>query len=296
MPQGMRLSHLVLALAACLVSASFFSCSQQDLSDYHKPSRDRSESTKSETETAASEVASEEPRPIVKPSDEQTTFDNARPSAAAETTRLTADEFGAVSALLPVNVVDGSNVRGLINGVNEANSAAGSSEEKQVVPAAASTTKKDAPAEPHKIELLVKEKTFQTESRTGALRVSFDDLDLLKVLNMEPVVDNAVELMPDWLRGLNGKQVRLRGFMYPTFDTEGIEQFVLARDNQICCFGRNPKVYDLVQINMKAGKSTYYIPATRAFDVIGKFKIEMQSNDGQPYGLYMIDNAEVIDK
>jgi hypothetical protein len=113
---------------------------------------------------------------------------------------------------------------------------------------------------------------------------------------MDPVVENAVDLMPDWQRSLDGKMVRLRGYMFPTFDTEGIEQFVLARDNQICCFGRDPKVYDLVQVNMKAGKSTNYIPATRAFDVVGKFHIDMQFQDGKPFGLYVIDHADVIDR
>jgi hypothetical protein len=150
--------------------------------------------------------------------------------------------------------------------------------------------------EPRGVEILVKDKTFRKEPKTGALRVSFDDLDLLKVLNMEPVTENAAEVMPDWLKGLDGKLIRIRGFMYPTFDTEGIEHFVLARDNQICCFGRDPKIYDLVQIDMKPGKSTVYIPATRAFDVIGKFRIEMLAQEGKPYGLYVIEQAEVIDR
>ena len=100
--------------------------------------------------------------------------------------------------------------------------------------------------------MLVKEKTFRTEPKTGALRLTFDDLDLLKILNMDPVVENAVELMPDWLRGLEGKTIRLRGVMYPTFDAEGLENFVLARDSQTCCFGREPKIYDLIQVDMKA--------------------------------------------
>jgi hypothetical protein len=84
--------------------------------------------------------------------------------------------------------------------------------------------------------------------------------------------------------------------MYPTYDTEGIEHFVLARDNQICCFGRDPKIYDLIQVDMKEGKTTSYIPATRAFDVIGEFHIQMQSEDGKPFGLYGIEKANVIDR
>ena len=128
------------------------------------------------------------------------------------------------------------------------------------------------------------------------MRVSYDDLDLLKVLNMEPVTIDAIDHMPAWLKGLNGQRIKIRGYMFPTFETEGIERFVLARDNQICCFGRDPKVYDLVQIDLKAGKTTHYIPATRAFDVVGRLKLEMVAADDKPFGLYFLEDAEVIDR
>ena len=49
-----------------------------------------------------------------------------------------------------------------------------------------------APVE-NKIELLIPEKSFRRERGTDAVRVSYDDIDLLKVLNMEPVPPNAVE-------------------------------------------------------------------------------------------------------
>jgi hypothetical protein len=199
-----------------------------------------------------------------------------------------------VSALVPVNVV--GDVRALMSvPVGNSKPEAGSANSQPTDVPSIESQSKIAPA-PNQIELLVKDKKFQTEPKTGALRVSFDDIDLLKVLNMEPVVANADELMPEWLKGLDGKAVRIRGFMYPTYETEGIERFVLARDNQICCFGRDPKIYDLVQVDMKAGKTTNYIPATRAFDVVGTFRIKMLAEDGKPYGLYLIEQASVIDR
>lgn len=200
----------------------------------------------------------------------------------------------AVSALAPVNAIDVGNVRSLLSlPAANADPAANAGDSKQAT--TSSDVAAPTPVEPRKVEVLIKDKKFRPEPKSGALRVSFDDLDLLKVLNMDPVDEHAEDLMPDWLTGLKGKTVRLRGFMFPTFDTEGIERFVLARDNQICCFGRDPKVYDLVQIDMKPGKTTHYIPATRAFDVVGTFKIHMEVQDGKPFGLYTIDNAEVID-
>jgi len=194
------------------------------------------------------------------------------------------------SALRPVNVVDGASVANLLKTVPA--ETASTTSANPIQPASATVT----PDKPRTVELLIPEKTFARDARSKSLRVSYDDLDLLKVLNLDPVTENAVELMPDWLKGLNGERVKIRGFMFPTFVAEGLDRFVLARDNQICCFGRDPKVYDLVQVDMRSGKTTNYIPPTRAFDVIGRFKIEMVSVDGKPYGLYSIEDAEIIDR
>ena len=50
--------------------------------------------------------------------------------------------------------------------------------------------KTSTPAETREIKLLVEKPDFRQEK--GAARVSYDDLDLLKVLNMEPVPTDAV--------------------------------------------------------------------------------------------------------
>lgn len=149
---------------------------------------------------------------------------------------------------------------------------------------------------PGGVRVLIPTKSFRPEGRERALRVVFDDLDLLKVLNMEPVTPDAVGLMPDWLRALNGKTIRLRGFMYPPSFPDGITQFLLARDNQICCFGRNPKPYDIVAVKMKDEVSTHYIE-NRPFDVIGTFRIEEQAfEDIETFSLYRLDDAIVIER
>ncbi len=153
-------------------------------------------------------------------------------------------------------------------------------------------TKAVKPVAPRKIKLLVKERTFQAEGPDKALRVSYDDFDLLKVLNMEPVPPNAPEQMPGWLKQLDGKRIRVRGFMYPTFQ-DPVDAFVLARDNQICCFGRNPKIYDLVRVALRKGVTSPYIQ-NRPFDVVGLFHIAKKIEDGRL--LYSIDDAVVVDR
>jgi hypothetical protein len=155
-----------------------------------------------------------------------------------------------------------------------------------------------APAEslkkliPNKIELKVPHKDFNREGKDRALRVSYDDIDLLRVLNMEPVPLNAEEYLPPWLKALNGEKVVLRGWMFPPLMTEGLPAFLFVRDNQICCFGREAKVYDKVRVTMKEGTTTDYIFG-RSFDVIGTFHIEAEERDGELYFLYSIDDAVV---
>ena len=271
-----REKRLALLLVITLVAPFFVGCGGTNLTGY----RPASEHDATETSDAAKQAV------IVTETESQT-----EPLEAELAADERVDEFELLpaSALVPVNVV--SSVRALMS------IPAGDQKPDSGLPPSGLPTTETAAAKPsNQIEILIKDKKFQTEPRTGALRVSFDDLDLLKVCNMEPVVENAVDLMPDWLKGLHGKTVRIRGFMYPTYETEGIERFVLARDNQICCFGRDPKVYDLVQIDMKPGKTTSYIPATRAFDVVGTLKIQMLAQDGKPYGLYLSDQAIVIDR
>jgi hypothetical protein len=149
-------------------------------------------------------------------------------------------------------------------------------------------------ANPLKVELLIPHKSFATDRKTGALRLTFDDINLLKVLNMDPVTDAAVSKMPEWLTSLEGKQVRIRGYMNPTFYAHDLERFVLLRDNQECCYGPLAKVYDNIDVRMKPGTTTDYISLRETLDVVGRFKIELLSTGDCVYGLYVIEDAAVI--
>jgi hypothetical protein len=150
----------------------------------------------------------------------------------------------------------------------------------------------DAQPLPGGPRLLVPERQFKLEGRPPALRVYYDDLDLLRVLNMgEPLPEDVVEQFPDWLRALDGKTIRLRGFMYPAYE-EMLSAFILTRDTGACCFGPNPRVYYLVSVKLKEGTKVRYIE-NRPFDVRGTFKIAPRYVDGTWYQLYRIEDAVV---
>jgi hypothetical protein len=145
------------------------------------------------------------------------------------------------------------------------------------------------------LELLIPEKTFSVEGSDGTLRVSFDDIDLLKVLNAEPVPLDVEQHLPGWLSGLNGKTVRIRGWMFPPEVERGLRGFLFVRDNQICCFGRTAKIYDKIGVRMRTGETTDYILG-HPFDVVGRMVIQTRLLDGEWYLLYRIEDAVVIDQ
>ncbi len=136
-------------------------------------------------------------------------------------------------------------------------------------------------------------RTFKVEGPESAIRVSFDDVDLLKVMNLDPVPVDAPERLPKWLKELDGKRIRVRGFMFPPFQDTDIRGFVLARDNQICCFGRTPKEYDLVETFLRKGVTTHYIQ-NRPFDVVGVFRIKSEIE--KYTAMYELEDAVVIEK
>jgi hypothetical protein len=148
-------------------------------------------------------------------------------------------------------------------------------------------------APPRKVQVLVKSKDFRTEGPDGAVRVSYDDIDLLRVINMDPVTPDAPKHMPDWLKDLHGKRIRIRGFMSPAFKQTGLEGFLMGRDNKACCFPGRAKIYDLFPVRLKKGHTTDYIQ-NRPFDVVGTFQIKPWIEDGELLRLYQIVDAEVV--
>ncbi len=148
-------------------------------------------------------------------------------------------------------------------------------------------------AKPRKVQILIKEKTFRMEGPEGAVRISYDDIDLLKVLNMDPVTPDAPEKMPNWLKNLDGKRVRIRGFMSPAFRQTGLAGFLMGRDNKACCFPGRAKIYDLFPVKLRKGVTTDYIQ-NRPFDVAGVFEIKTWVEGGELLQLYQIIDAVVV--
>lgn len=97
--------------------------------------------------------------------------------------------------------------------------------------------------------------------------ISFDDLKF----DIEKDEAFDAKKMTDTLRFLNGRTVKLSGYILPStlFKETDINEFVLVRDNQECCFGPGAALFDCVMIELAPGITTDFV--TRPVTVKGKF-------------------------
>jgi hypothetical protein len=101
----------------------------------------------------------------------------------------------------------------------------------------------------------------------GYLRISYETLQ-----------PKPGESIPASARELDGKKVFIKGYMYPSNQMTGIREFVLCRDNGTCCFGGQPKLADMIQVNLKEPLTLDYQTGLRR--VAGTFRLQPNAARG----------------
>jgi Protein of unknown function (DUF3299) len=111
--------------------------------------------------------------------------------------------------------------------------------------------------------------TYQSlyEVPEGCVRINYD---LLQPTPGERIPRSAKEL--------DGKDVFIKGYMYPGSQTTGIREFVLCRDNGTCCFGGQPKLTDMIEVKLNEPLALDYNTGLR--QVAGKFRVEPDTAPG----------------
>jgi hypothetical protein len=89
------------------------------------------------------------------------------------------------------------------------------------------------------------------------------------------------------IEGMNGERIRIRGYILPTPQKHGIQQFVLVRDNQECCFGPGAALYDCILVEMKSGNTADF--TIRPIAVEGTFNVREFAIDGKDLAIYQMD-------
>ena len=136
----------------------------------------------------------------------------------------------------------------------------------------ASNATQSDPATNQAVAIKGVEERKSSQSARAKGEINFDDLKF-DIEKDKPFKSN---MLNDDVRELNGQRVKLRGYILPAtlFKEKGIDQFVLVRDNQECCFGPGAALFDCVIIEMVPGKTTDFV--TRPVTVEGKFKIDTE--------------------
>ena len=89
------------------------------------------------------------------------------------------------------------------------------------------------------------------------------------------------------IEALDGQKIRIRGYILPTPQKNGIKQFVLVRDNQECCFGPGAALYDCILVDMKPGQTAEY--GIRPIAVEGIFEVREFVLGGKHLAIYHMD-------
>ena len=118
--------------------------------------------------------------------------------------------------------------------------------------------------------------------------ITFDDIKF----EMKKGDPFAREMLTKKIEGYDGNKIRIRGYILPSFKQNGIQQFVLVRDNMECCFGPGAALFDSIIVKMSPGKTTSY--TIRPVAVEGTFSIrEIRGPDGKHLAIYFMTADEV---
>ena len=122
----------------------------------------------------------------------------------------------------------------------------------------------------------------------GVKEVTFDNIKL----EMEKDEPYDSSKLTEEVKKLDGQNIRIRGYILPSFQQSGIKQFILVRDNMECCFGPGAMLHDCVVVEMIPPATADF--TVRPVSVEGNFTIrELKGPDGNYLAIYHLDGKQV---
>ena len=123
----------------------------------------------------------------------------------------------------------------------------------------------------------------QQPNKTRLKAISFDDIKF----EMKKKAAFKRSLLTKEIVALEDQLIKIRGYILPSFQQDGITRFVLVRDNMQCCFGPGAALYDCIVVEMESGKSTSF--TVRPVTVEGVFTVhEYKGPDGKHLAIYHV--------
>ena len=119
--------------------------------------------------------------------------------------------------------------------------------------------------------------------------LTFDDVKFPIETNEEFTRD----VLTEEIKALDGKRIKIRGYIRPSFKQTGIQKFILVRDNQECCFGPGAMLYDCMIVSLNKDAATEF--TTRPITVEGEFYLkEFEGPDGKLWAIFRLRKALVL--
>lgn len=100
--------------------------------------------------------------------------------------------------------------------------------------------------------------------------------------------------IPERVKALNEKKVRVTGFMLPVKMQEGlVTEFLLVKDPMMCCYGVMPKLNEWVVVKMTAKGVPPLMDVPIVFE--GRLKVGEIYDNGYLTGLYLLEAERQIE-
>ena len=128
---------------------------------------------------------------------------------------------------------------------------------------------------------------YVTELPPGYQRVNFP----MEIAAKQFVVtEGQLALHPD-VEKFRDRKIFVKGYMWQSRQPTGLTSFVLLKDNGECCFGGDPKPYDMMEVRMQDGKTVNDTPGL--VGVAGVLRCNLNAGPGEP--VYVLE-AEHFDR
>jgi hypothetical protein len=103
--------------------------------------------------------------------------------------------------------------------------------------------------------------------------------------------------IPDTIKSLDGKNVKIRGYFYPTDLTNGgtIKDFLLLRNQIYCCFGDAVNMNEWISVTMSDGKPFKADFTSRPVTLYGKIEVGEKYDNGSLLNLYRMKADKLVE-
>ncbi len=118
--------------------------------------------------------------------------------------------------------------------------------------------------------------------------ISFDDL----ICSIQPDIQFRPWMLTPRAKELDGRRIRVSGYMLPDLKQKGIKEFVFLRNTE-CKFGPGGQADHLIRVTMRDGATADY-RGNKSLEITGRLKINpFEGPDGNTWCIYDLDCESV---